>query len=94
MLQGLGIQEISAERCKKLVGVGTDVASANIAARGLKEEHLPWMFWTWCLAHRLELAINDALKGTAFDVIDEFLLTKGCIICARNRQKNVGNLRI
>ena len=28
----------------------------------------------WCLAHRLELAIKDALKGTVFDHIDEMLL--------------------
>lgn len=76
-LQDLGIPEVSAKHCKKLVGIGTDGASANIAANGLKglvEQHLPWMFWMWCLAHRLELAVKDALKGTAFDAIDEFLL--------------------
>ena len=28
----------------------------------------------WCLAHRLELAVKDALKGTAFDDIDEMML--------------------
>ena len=28
----------------------------------------------WCLAHRLELSVKDALKGTTFDAIDEFLL--------------------
>ena len=28
----------------------------------------------WCMAHRLELAIKDALKGTTFDEIDEMLL--------------------
>ena len=28
----------------------------------------------WCLAHRLELGIKDALKGTYFDEIDEMLL--------------------
>ena len=76
-LRGLGIQEVSAEQCKKLVGVGTDGASANIAAHGLKglvERRLPWVFWMWCMAHRLELSVKDALKGTAFDAIDEFLL--------------------
>ena len=26
------------------------------------------------MAHRLELAVKDALKGTAFDAIDKFLL--------------------
>ena len=28
----------------------------------------------WCLAHRLELSVKDALKGTTFDLIDEMLL--------------------
>ena len=77
VLQDLGIPEVSAKHCNKLVGIGTDGASTNIAANGLKglvEERLPWMFWMWCLAHRLELAVKDALKGTAFDAIDEFLL--------------------
>lgn len=70
-LRGLGIQEVSAEQCKKLG------ASANVAAHGLKglvEDRLPWVFWMWCMAHRLELAVKDALKGTAFDAIDDFLL--------------------
>ena len=35
-LQGLGINDISAEKCNKLVGIGTDGASANIAGSGLK----------------------------------------------------------
>ena len=32
------------------------------------------MHWSWCLAHRVELAVKDALKGTAFDLIDDMLL--------------------
>ena len=28
----------------------------------------------WCLAHRLKLAIKDALKGSSFDDVDEMLL--------------------
>ena len=28
----------------------------------------------WCLAHRMELAVKGALKGTSFDDIDEMLL--------------------
>ena len=76
-LQGLGINEISAENCKKLVGIGTDGASANTEAselKGLVEGHLRWVFWMWCMAHRLELAIKDATKATAFDLIDDLLL--------------------
>jgi len=60
-----------------LVGIGTDRAAANIASAGLKglaEDKLSWVFWMWCLAHRLELAIKDALKGTTFDHTEEMLL--------------------
>ena len=27
----------------------------------------------WCLAHRQELALKDALKGTVFDLVDDML---------------------
>ena len=60
-----------------LVGIGTDGTSVNIAAAGLKglvEGELEWVFWMWCLAHRKELALKDALKGTAFDLIDEMFI--------------------
>ncbi len=62
-LQRIGISAINAEECKQLNGIGTDGASANIASGGLKglvEKEVPWVFWMWCLAHRLELAIKDA----------------------------------
>ncbi len=73
----LGIAAIDPEACKFLVGIGTDGGSANIAAAGMKglvEKELPWVFWMWCLAHRLELAVKDALKHTSFDLIEEMLL--------------------
>ena len=57
--------------------MGTDGASANIAGAGLKglvEEKLSWIYWMWCLAHRLELAVKDAFKNTAFGEIDDMLL--------------------
>ena len=49
----------------KLVGYGCDGASVNIACNGLKryfEEAVPWIIMFWCLAHRLELAVKDALS--------------------------------
>ena len=70
-LKALGITEISTEKCAKLVGIGTDGASANIAVSGLKglvEERLDCFFWMWCPPHRLEL------KPTAFGLVDELLL--------------------
>ncbi len=76
-LQCLGIQSVKKDACSKLVGIATDGASANVAGNGLKglvERELDWIFWMWCLAHRLELAIKDALHGTSFDLLDEMLL--------------------
>ena len=76
-MQDLGIAAVSSKECTKLVGIGTDKAATTVAGAGLKglvEDKLPWVFWMWCLAHRLELAIKDALKGTSFDQIDEMLL--------------------
>ena len=76
-LQCIGIQSMTKEACSKLVGIATDGAAANVAGNGLKglvERELEWIFWMWCLAHRLELALKDALRGTSFDLLDEMLL--------------------
>ena len=46
----LGIAAIDPDACKNLIGIGTDGASANIAAAGMKglvEKELPWVFWMW-----------------------------------------------
>ena len=62
---------------QKLVGFSCDGASANIAEGGLKghlQREVPWIAMFWCLAHRLELSIKDALKSTFFSSIDEFLM--------------------
>ena len=62
----------------KLIGVGCDGASVNMGIRsglnGLLTEAMPWITFFWCLAHRLELAITDALKNSLFSQIDEMLL--------------------
>ena len=61
----------------KLIGFGCDGTSVNIAGNGLKgllERSVPWVVTFWCLAHRLELSIKDALKSTYFSTIDEVLL--------------------
>ncbi len=34
----------------------------------------PWIVCFWCLAHRLELSLQDALKNTFFNTIDDLLL--------------------
>ena len=59
----------------KLIGFGCDGASANMAeGGGLLQANFPWIFVFWCLAHRLELSIKDALKSTFFSTIDNLLL--------------------
>ena len=73
----LGIEEVDGDHCQQLIGAGTDGASANISNAGLKgivKSKLEWIVWMWCLAHRLELGIKDALKGTYLDGIDDMLL--------------------
>ena len=62
----------------KLVGLGADGASVNNGDKSsvktkLKEE-MPWLIFAWCMAHKLELGIRDALKGRFFDDVDEMLL--------------------
>ena len=47
-LERLGINAVNKEACKKLVGIATDGASANVASgglRGLVEQELGWIFW-------------------------------------------------
>ena len=85
---------MNAEQCKILVGIGTDGASANIAAAGLKglvEKEVPWLYWSWCLAHRVELAVTDALKGISFDLIDDMLLR--LIISTKSHRKSAVHWR-
>ena len=48
-----------------------------IAAGGLRgylEEAVPWIVVFWCLAHRLELSLKDALANTFFSMIDDMLM--------------------
>ena len=61
----------------KMIGLGCDGCSANMGDRGLKgllKQSLPCVAVFWCVAHRLELALKDALKATFFSTIDELLL--------------------
>ena len=62
---------------QKLIGLGCDGCSANMGARGLRgllQQRLPWVIVFWCLIHRLELSLKDALKNTFFSSVDEFLM--------------------
>lgn len=63
---------------QKLVGLGADGASVNRGGQGgvqakLRDE-MPWIVFVWCMNHRLELSVKDALKKTYFNTVDEMLL--------------------
>ena len=56
---------------------GCDGANVNIGNRGLKgrlHETTPRVQFVWCLAHKLELSLRDALKNTLFTAVDEMLM--------------------
>ena len=61
-----------------LVGGGTDGAAVNIAdqngMRGMMLRANPWLMWSWCFAHRLELACKNALGSKVFKDIEDMLL--------------------
>ena len=61
----------------KLVGFGCDGTNVNMGERALKsllQAHKPWLAVCWCMAYRLELAINDGLCGNFFSTIYEMLM--------------------
>ena len=76
-----------------VVGGRTDGALMNVAAQNrmkrklLKE--LPWLFWTWYFAHRLELACKNALSSTLFREFSD-MLAKPFSIYSKS-QKNQEN---
>ena len=47
----------------------------------------------WCLAHRAELAIKDALKSSTFDQIDDMIYF-GYITFMISHQKSAGSWRV
>ena len=82
-LQALGVDDVlnktSVLSSKPiLIGVGTDGASVNISGqngmKGRMQHELPWLFWAWCFAHRLELACKDSFVSEIFTSITDMLL--------------------
>ena len=63
---------------KKTVAFGADGASVNRGEDNgvisLIQDTSPWVIFLWCIAHRLELSLKDALADTCFKHIDELLL--------------------
>lgn len=84
-LQSLGISDILDQTnvtgivvSPVLVEGGTDGASVNVAQHcGMRDKlqaALPWVMWSWCYAHRLELACKNTLTSALFKDIEELLL--------------------
>ena len=84
-LKSMGIENLleresvlSAHELPVLVGCGTDGAAVNVSdqngMRGKLQAALPWLYWAWCYAHRLELACKDAFSSRLFQDIDDMLL--------------------
>lgn len=71
----LGVDDISQDKCLKLVGIGRWSSCKHSKKRVERSSGT---------AHCLELAIKEALKGTAFDAIYEFLLI--CILRTMNNR--------
>ena len=84
-LQPLGVTDLldqasvlNVKNMPVLVGGSSDGASVNISdcngVRGQLQRALPWLFWAWCFAHRLELSCNNAFCSPLFTYIEEMLL--------------------
>ena len=56
------------------------------------KEETPWIAFVWCMAHRLELAIQDALKDTFFDEVDDMILRIFCLY--QKSPKKIGELKV
>ena len=65
-----------------LIGGGIDGASVNVveqnSMKGNVQQELPWLFWGWCYAHRLELACKDSFTSDLFKSITDMLLCTTC----------------
>ena len=42
--------------------------------QALMKEEMLWTAFVWCMAHRLELAIQDTLKDMFSDKVDDLIL--------------------
>ena len=85
---GISLKKVGLEKLKDaddvlkiqpvLEGGGMDGTSVNISQHNrIKQElqaALPWLYWSWCYAHCLELAAKNSLTSSLFKNIEEMLL--------------------
>ena len=56
---------------------GSSDGANNDDDRGMKAElhsTFPWLFWSWCFSHQLELACNNALTSSLYEEINNLLI--------------------
>ncbi len=82
-LKFMGIESVNVESVLGVSGMpvldgsGSDGTAVNVADGGLKgmmQRTLPWLHWSWCYAHRLELTCKNAFRSPLFTLIKEMLL--------------------
>ena len=68
-----GLDYVGVSDCeKKLIGASVNMGACGL--RGFLQASMPWIVVFWCFAHRLELALKDALSKTYFTTVGELLL--------------------
>ena len=90
----LGISDVDAENCKKLIYIGTDGASANIARGGLKglvESQHEWMIWMWCLPRLCESfceVVSDCIRSV-MECLDHQVIRDTTTVLASQDYKKI-----
>ena len=76
-LENLGLSQ-EGEIPPSTIGLGGDGCRTNRGqTRGVQtlfKKEFPWSVFSWCVAHRLELALKDTLSNMYFREINELLL--------------------
>ena len=66
-----------------LIGGGSNGASVNIGQHhsmiAQLQGSLNLLFWEWCFAHCLKLALKDGLQSCLFNEVEEMLLRLYCL---------------
>ena len=70
--------DIKAKLRIQFSGFGANGTTVNRSDKNgvkqLLQEHVEWLVFGWCMSHRLELALKDALQKTVFKEVDEIVL--------------------
>ena len=51
-----------------LLSIWQNVMAECNGLMGMMKQSLPWLYWSWCYAHRLELACKDAFSSPLYSI--------------------------